>query len=158
VSGEHPTPPMGTPTIPADEQARYDAGQDARAQVHTAQLQALRSDVAALVGRSTPSMVQWPRVITAVLTAAMVSGLGAQVMMRDTVRDNAVRITALERAHQETALEMRGESARRLTDDRSSRDQLAAIQSDLRALRVQVDLALSQRTDEPDDTPRRRHR
>lgn len=37
-----PTPAQGTPTIPADEQARYDEGQDERLRAHSMQIQAIR--------------------------------------------------------------------------------------------------------------------
>lgn len=42
-----PTPAQGLPTIPADEQAAYDAGQDQRLRDHSTQLQAIRAEVAA---------------------------------------------------------------------------------------------------------------
>lgn len=47
MSATSETPPQGTPTIPADEQAVYDAGQDARLREHSAQLQAIRAEVTA---------------------------------------------------------------------------------------------------------------
>ena len=147
----NPTPAQGSPAaIPPSEQAVYDAGQDARLRDHSQHLHALDGQVAALLaGRAPtpapPTVVSWPRLATGVLTTLVTGALIALAGTRDTVRDNVGRIAALEHAHQESVIEARAESSRRLTDDRSSREQLAAIQSDLRALRVQVDLALSQR-------------
>lgn len=49
MSGERETPARGTTAIPADEQARYDADQDARLRDHSTQLQATRAEVAAAI-------------------------------------------------------------------------------------------------------------
>lgn len=82
----------------------------------------------------------------------MLGGLGMHaVATRDLARDTAAQTVVLQQQLTELRTETRAETAQRATDDRTTRDTLAAIQSDLRALRIQLDLALAPR---PDDRPR----
>lgn len=158
-----PTPVQGVPAIPADEQANYDAGQDARLRDHSQHLQALDRQVADLLThRSAPAPAapfNWSRVLSSVLAAGLIGVLGGAFVAYQSVHDHAARLAIVEQRQAEAAAQARADAG----EARATHDAIIRLTTTVEQLTAQVRSLSGEvrtlRAEPPvDDEPEPRHR